>query len=790
MNKSIKPNDPANFTPELGEYTELRPFRYWCQKVLPLVYDDSLSYMELLCKVVDYLNKTMHDVDTLNTDVVQLHTAYIQLQKYVNTYFENLDIQPEIDKKLDEMAESGALLNIVKPSVIDEVNNWLSKHITNPTNPVIDTSLSIKGAAADSKVVGERLLKDGLAYSKQFSKSVYYKGSSSGTSTDVNGTSFISFVDYNKGEGGTNPSVIGVASTFTVPMVNPKTDTLDVYYLVDARNSGIVGSYTLSLWLSTNASWVDASVCYGGNIDFKPGKISLNKFTLPKGGSTSDVINTAILRIDNTSQVPKTVNIKLMLFTDNTLYDLWKSVPAIDNTLTINGAAADSKVTGERLLKDGLAYSKQFSTSVYYKGSSRGTSTTVNGTSFISFDDYNKGEGGTNPAVIGVASTFTVPMANPKTDTLDVYYLVDARNSGIVGSYTLSLWLSTNASWVDASVCYGGNIDFKPGKISLNKFTLPKGGSTSDVINTAILRIDNTSQVPKTVNIKLMLFTDNTLYDLWNTANDFEYTTDLCFWGDSLTAGAGGSGTNFPSVCASELGITAYKNCGVGGENANTIACRQGGNSLILKAGSVSGYSLTELTDIYGTACNPLRQGTGSNSVNPIYINGVKCTLSISQTSSTDPNAKYTITGYNDRLLAETPVKFSGCDITGKITVIFVGQNGPALAERLSIIDSMISKINDKYIVMGLSTGSASSRADEESQMLSKYGVHYFNTRNMLSKYGMAIINRTPTSSDTDEMSRGEVPSSLRSDSIHLNANGYTALGKMVAQKIRACGYV
>ena len=466
------------------------------------------------------------------------------------------------------------------------------------------------------------------------------------------------------------------------------------------------------------------------------------------------------------------------------------SNPPIDKSLTVENAAADSKVVGERLLKDGLSYSKQFSKSVYYKGSSHGTSTNTNGTSFISFDDYNKGENSGNPSVVGVASTFTVPIVNPKTDTLDIYYLVDARASGFIGSYSLSLWLSSNASWVDTSVCYGGNIDFKPGKISLNKMTLRKGGSTSDVINTAILRIDNILQVPNTVNIKFMLFTDSTLYGLWDTINSNEYTTDLCFWGDSLTAGAGGSGTNYPSVCASELGITSFKNCGVGGETANTIACRQGGNSLILKEGTVSEYSLSELTDIYGTKCNPLRQGSGSNSVNPIYINGVKCTLSISQTSASDPNAKYTITGYNDKLIAETPVKFSGCDITSKITVIFVGQNGPDLAERLSIIDSMISKINDKYIIMGLSSGTSASKADEEAQMLSKYGVHYFNTRHMLSKYGMNIMNLTPTSSDTIEMNNGEVPSSLRADSVHLNANGYTALGKMLAQKIRACGYV
>ena len=733
------------------------------------------------------LFKTVKEMFDAQDELVK---SYKALYDFVNQYFTNLDLQTEVNKKIEEMKDSGELLNLLKPTVSNEVSTWLTSNITNPSNPPIDKSLTVENAAADSKVVGERLLKDGLSYSKQFSDSAYYKGSAISSKTDVNGTSYISFDNYNKAEAGTDTHLIGVTSRFTIPIDNPKTDTLDVYYLVDARDARIDGGYSLSLWLSSHNDWNNINVCYGGNIDFKPGKISLNKMTLHKGASTSDVINSAILRIDNTSQVPNTVNIKFMLFTDSTLYDLWNTIPVVDNTLTINGAAADAKVVGERLLKDGIAYSKQFSKSSYYKGTGISSSIDANGTSYISFDDYNKGESGTNIKLIGVASSFTVPIVNPKTDTLDVYYLVDARDARIDGGYSLSLWLSSHNDWNNINVCYGGNIDFKPGKISLNKMTLHKGASTSDVINSAILRIDNTSQVPNTVNIKFMLFTDSTLYDLWNTINVVDYTTDLCFWGDSLTAGAGGSGTSYPNVCASELGITSFKNCGVGGENANTIACRQGGNSLILKAGTVSTYSLTELTDIYGTSCNPLRQGSGSNTVNPIYINGVKCNLSISQTSTTDPNAKYTITGYNEPLLAETPVKFSGCDITAKITVIFVGQNGPYLAERLSIIDSMVSKINDKYIVMGLSSGSATSRSDEESQMLSKYGVHYFNTRNMLSKYGMAIMNLTPTSSDVNEMSKGEVPSSLRSDSVHLNANGYTALGKMLAQKIRACGYV
>lgn len=123
---SITPKDPADFTPSLGTYNTLKPFRYWCQKVLPLVYDDSLSYYELLCKVVDYLNKTMEDVETLNGDVNGLHTAYIELQNYVNDYFSTLDVQQEINNKLDTMAYDGTLDELLLPyfnTYKTEINN-------------------------------------------------------------------------------------------------------------------------------------------------------------------------------------------------------------------------------------------------------------------------------------------------------------------------------------------------------------------------------------------------------------------------------------------------------------------------------------------------------------------------------------------------------------------------------------------------------------------------------------------------------------------------------------------
>lgn len=127
--RTIKPNAPADFTPQLGDYKALQPFRYWCQKVLPLVYDDSLSYYELLCKVVDYLNKTMEDVETLHEDVTSLRSAYEELQSYVNNYFATLDVQEEINNKLDSMAKDGTLTNLIRAYIdplINEQNNKIT----------------------------------------------------------------------------------------------------------------------------------------------------------------------------------------------------------------------------------------------------------------------------------------------------------------------------------------------------------------------------------------------------------------------------------------------------------------------------------------------------------------------------------------------------------------------------------------------------------------------------------------------------------------------------------------
>lgn len=113
---------PADFTPTLEGYTGQGAFKFWCQKVLPLVYDDSLSYYELLNKVVDYLNNTIKDVSALENNTNEIYRAYLRLQEYVNLYFERLDVQTEIDNKLDQMVEDGTFDQIINSKLFDNLD--------------------------------------------------------------------------------------------------------------------------------------------------------------------------------------------------------------------------------------------------------------------------------------------------------------------------------------------------------------------------------------------------------------------------------------------------------------------------------------------------------------------------------------------------------------------------------------------------------------------------------------------------------------------------------------------
>lgn len=100
----------------------IRPFRFWCQKVLPLVYDDSLSYYELLCKVVAKLNEV---IDGTNNVIEE----WEQIKSWVGDY-----IKDEVDKKLDTMAEDGTLDEIINEKIFNELNQKVNTNTSDINN--------------------------------------------------------------------------------------------------------------------------------------------------------------------------------------------------------------------------------------------------------------------------------------------------------------------------------------------------------------------------------------------------------------------------------------------------------------------------------------------------------------------------------------------------------------------------------------------------------------------------------------------------------------------------------
>ena len=238
---------------------KLEPFKFWCQKVLPNVYDDSLSYYEYLCKLNEYLNEVIEQINTLTDNMSDyeddltaqwndykeaLNAEWAETKNYIDNYFNNLDVQQEINNKLDQMAQSGALSTLIAPFVSQEIGgvvanqigdtvasqiggtvanqidavvadqiavptatataSWLNAHVDPVGSAVIvDNTLTISGAAADAKVTGDCIKTD-----EEMIWSI----------TDSKLPCYFTDGSYINGESGEKISVTGWSSTDYIPI--------------------------------------------------------------------------------------------------------------------------------------------------------------------------------------------------------------------------------------------------------------------------------------------------------------------------------------------------------------------------------------------------------------------------------------------------------------------------------------------------------------------------------------------------------------------------------------------
>lgn len=101
----------------------LNTMRFYCQPILPLVYDESMSYYETLCKVVGQLNTTGETVNKLNEGL----TNEIADRQAADTALdERLKKIEEQDKRIHFLVFDGANPNGAMPTRT-EFWNWVRK---------------------------------------------------------------------------------------------------------------------------------------------------------------------------------------------------------------------------------------------------------------------------------------------------------------------------------------------------------------------------------------------------------------------------------------------------------------------------------------------------------------------------------------------------------------------------------------------------------------------------------------------------------------------------------------
>ena len=135
-----------------NEIKTISPFKNLCVTIgnLPTSYLESMSYYECLVWLCKYLENTINPAINNNAEALK------ELQEYVANYFKNLDVQTEIDSKLDEMALDGTLAEIINEEIFTE----LSGRVTDVENQLKLNhiyTLDVSKLSGDTSIIDEFL---------------------------------------------------------------------------------------------------------------------------------------------------------------------------------------------------------------------------------------------------------------------------------------------------------------------------------------------------------------------------------------------------------------------------------------------------------------------------------------------------------------------------------------------------------------------------------------------------------------------------------------------------------
>lgn len=107
------------------EFKNLTPFKWFVLENFPFIEADfdALTDWQLFCKIGKEINKIINSENTLGSQMENVTNAFIDLQNYVNNYFDNLDVQEEVNTKLNEMVQDGTFEQIIAKYITSSYTN-------------------------------------------------------------------------------------------------------------------------------------------------------------------------------------------------------------------------------------------------------------------------------------------------------------------------------------------------------------------------------------------------------------------------------------------------------------------------------------------------------------------------------------------------------------------------------------------------------------------------------------------------------------------------------------------
>ena len=127
---------------------ELTPFAFWCQKVMPAVLDDSLSFYEVLCKLTAKLNAAIETINGHSELITTMQSEIDALQTLTAQHTQQI---ADLTKKVQTNANNITAINTRTKGLstkTDSANNWFGLNLQTDDNYVYRLAWSTDAPAA------------------------------------------------------------------------------------------------------------------------------------------------------------------------------------------------------------------------------------------------------------------------------------------------------------------------------------------------------------------------------------------------------------------------------------------------------------------------------------------------------------------------------------------------------------------------------------------------------------------------------------------------------------------